>query len=65
MPALSHAQRIVMAIAEHSPQKLYDRNKGVLDMNQRQLHDYAATPEKTLPEHVKTTRAKLAKALVK
>lgn len=51
MPALSKAQQAVMAIAEHEPQKLYKRNKGVLSMNKSQLHDFASTSTKKLPEH--------------
>ena len=43
MPAVSKNQRIVMAIAEHAPQKLYKRNRGVLKMSMAQLHDFAAT----------------------
>lgn len=39
-----------MAIAEHHPEDLYQRNKGLLGMNHQQLHDFAATPEKNLPE---------------
>jgi hypothetical protein len=52
MPAVSKNQRIVVAIAEHSPKKLYKRNKGVLSMNHEQLHDFAATSEKGLPQKV-------------
>jgi hypothetical protein len=55
MPATSKAQRIVMAIAEHHPEKLYARNKGVAEMSHKQLHDFAATSEKHLPEHVHKT----------
>ena len=40
-----------MAIAEHHPDELYARNKGLLGMTHEQLHDFAATPEKGLPEH--------------
>lgn len=43
MPARSKAQRQMMAIAEHHPDKLYARNKGVLEMSHSQLHDFAAT----------------------
>lgn len=43
MPAVSKNQRIVMAIAEHAPQKLYKRNRGVLKMSMAQLHDFAST----------------------
>lgn len=34
---------MMMAIAEHHPDKLYKRNKGVLGMSHGQLHDFAAT----------------------
>lgn len=42
-----------MAIAEHEPGKLYKRNRGLLKMSHQQLHDFAATPRKRLPERVK------------
>ncbi len=38
-----------MAIAEHHPEKLYKRNRGLLKMGKQQLHDFASTPEKGLP----------------
>jgi hypothetical protein len=53
MPAKSVAQRKAIAIAEHAPNKLYDRNKGLLGMTQGQMHDFAATPEKGLPQKKK------------
>jgi hypothetical protein len=53
MPAVSRAQRIVMAIAEHNPSKLNKKNRGLLKMSHSQLHDFAATSTKGLPEHVK------------
>ncbi len=53
MPAESKAQRIAMAIAEHHPEDLYERNKGLKKMTHTQLHDFASTSEKGLPEHVK------------
>ena len=52
MPATSQAQQQVMAIAEHSPSKLYKRNKGLLKMSHGQLHDFASTKSKGLPPHV-------------
>ena len=53
MPAKSKRnQRIAMAIAEHHPEKLYARNKGLKSMAKRQLHDFASTPEKGLPKKV-------------
>jgi hypothetical protein len=57
MPAVSEAQRKAMAIAEHHPDKLYKKNKGLLKMSKKQLSDYASTPSKDLPEHVNAIRA--------
>ncbi len=42
--------RKASAIAEHHPEELYERNKGLLGMNKGQLHDFASTPETGLPE---------------
>ena len=50
MPAVSDAQRRLMAIAEHSPDKLYPRNRGLLSMSHEQLHDFASTRERGLPK---------------
>jgi hypothetical protein len=52
MPAESKAQQEVMAIAEHNPEKLHAKNKGLLKMSHSQLHDFAATKRKGLPEKV-------------
>jgi hypothetical protein len=41
MPSVSDKQRKMMAIAEHEPDKLYAKNKGVLKMSHQQLHDFA------------------------
>ena len=49
MPATSKAQQEAMAIAEHNPSKLYSRNRGLLKMSHKQLHDFAATKRKGLP----------------
>lgn len=51
MPATSRAQQQAMAIAEHEPDKLYAKNKGLLKMSHSQLHDFAATPRKGLPQY--------------
>ncbi len=51
MPAVSRAEQMATAIAEHEPQKLYSRNKGLLSMSRGQLHDFAATPRKGLPSY--------------
>lgn len=42
-----------MAIAEHHPDELYARNKGMAKMSHEQLHDFAATKTAHLPSHVK------------
>lgn len=58
MPATSIAQRQMMAIAEHHPEKLYVRNKSALSMTKSQLHDFAATKDKGLPKKKKKSRSK-------
>lgn len=62
MPALSKKQQEAMAIAEHSPSKLFKRNRSLLKMTHQQLHDFAATPRRGLPEQA-TRKSKWAKAL--
>lgn len=42
-----------MAIAEHAPQKLYAKNRGLLKMSKSQLHDFAATKRSSLPVRAK------------
>lgn len=51
MPAKSKAQQEAMAIAEHSPSKLNPANKGLLNMTNGQLHDFASTKRKGLPQY--------------
>lgn len=58
MPARSKAQRRAMAIAEHNPSELYDRNKGLAKMSKKQLQDFDRTKESGLPEHVKKKKKK-------
>jgi|SRR3990167_1916569 len=41
-PAHSEKQRKAMAIAEHHPEKLCKKNKGMLKMSKEQLHEYAS-----------------------
>jgi len=50
MPAETIAQRRATAIAEHHPEELYERNKGLLSMGKEQLSHYAGTSEKGLPK---------------
>ncbi len=47
--SVSIAQRKAVAIAEHHPEQLYERNKGLLGMTHAQMHEFASTPEKGLP----------------
>jgi hypothetical protein len=59
MPAVSRNQRIAMAIAEHHPEKLDKRNRGLLRMSKKQLHEFASTPEAGLPKRKGPDRGKL------
>ena len=58
MPAVSKAQQIAMAIAEHEPEKLYERNKGLKEMSHKQLHEFASTPRKHLPSYAMARKAR-------
>ena len=42
-----------MGLAEHHPDQVSAKNAGVLKMSQQQLHDFAATKQKGLPQKVK------------
>lgn len=57
MPAVSEAQRRMMAIAKHSPGKLYKRNRPALSMTEEQLNEFASTKEKGLPKKKKKKTA--------
>ena len=56
MPSVSQAQQKAMAIAEHNPKALYKSNRGLLKMSHQQLHDFAATSRKGLPNRVKKVK---------
>jgi len=58
MPSRSQVQQIAMAIAEHHPEKLYKKNRGLLKMSHQQLHDFASTPRKQLAHRIGKTRRK-------
>lgn len=58
MPAESKAQGIAMAIAEHHPEDLYERNKGLADMTHKQLHEFASTPRHNLPSYAHAHKAR-------
>ena len=50
MPSTSKAQQQATAIAEHAPEKLYKRNRGLLKMSSSQLRDFASTKTSNLPK---------------
>ena len=56
MPAASVAQRRLIAIAEHHPEKVHAKNKGILGMKKSDMHDFASTSEKGLPEKVRKVK---------
>ena len=58
MPAVSKTQRRAMAIAEHHPEELYARNRGMMGMSLSDLKHYAGTPEKGLPKRKKKVKKK-------
>jgi hypothetical protein len=58
MPAISKKQQIAMAIAEHHPEELNEKNKGLLDMSHKQLHEFASTPRKNLPTYAHARKAR-------
>jgi hypothetical protein len=43
MPAVSESQRRLFAVAEHHPDQLYAKNRGLAELPQKTLHDFAAT----------------------
>lgn len=50
MPAKSKAQQQFMAICEHDPAHAIGKCPS---MSKKQMHDFAATPSKNLPQKVK------------
>lgn len=44
MPAKSERQRKAAAIAKHHPEQLYARNKGMAQMTEKQLGEFARKP---------------------
>ena len=58
MPAVSKKQRQAMAIAEHHPEKLHKKNKGMKKMSKKQLREFATTKEKGLPKKAKKKKSK-------
>ena len=44
---------MAMSIAEYHPEKLYKKNKGLLEMSKMKLHEFTQTKRKGLPMKVK------------
>ncbi|HXE55054.1 MAG TPA: hypothetical protein VN541_18675 [Tepidisphaeraceae bacterium] len=63
MPAVSKAQQRVMAIAEHDPRALYRKDRSLLRLSHQQLHDFAATPSRALPERKSGSLRRVAQRL--
>lgn len=51
MPSKSIEQQRLMQIAEHHPEEVSKKNRGVLKMSHQQLHDFASGSEKRKPEY--------------
>lgn len=49
-------QRRLIAIAEHHPEEVSAKNKSVLSMKKKDMHDFASTPEKGLPTRAQEYR---------
>ena len=58
MPARSKAQQEVFAIAEHAPEKLHAKNRGLLKMSKEKLHEFAATKRTGLPARKESLKKK-------
>jgi len=58
MPATSKSQQKLFAIAEHDPGKLRKKNKSLAKLSKKTLHEFAATPSKSLPEHARSKRTR-------
>lgn len=58
MAAVSKSQRQLIALAEHHPEEVYPKNRGVLKMKKSEMHKFASTKEKNLPEKVKSKTKK-------
>lgn len=54
MPAVSKSQRRLMVIAEHHPEQVSEKNRGVLNMKKEELQKFSKTKEKGLPERKKS-----------
>ena len=58
MPAVSQVQATAARIAEHAPEKLYARNRGLLQMSLQDLHEFASTAHKGPPKRKKKKAAR-------
>lgn len=56
MPATSKAQRRFFGMLEHNPGMAKKRG---INMTHEQMHDFAATKEKGLPQYAKSKKRKM------
>lgn len=61
MPAVSKSQQRLFGMAEHNPGALYSSNASLGKLPKQTLHDFAATPTKSLP--VRVAKAKPLRAV--
>lgn len=59
MPADSEDQQQAAAIALHSPEKLYKRNRGLAKMSKEDLRKLAETKHKGLPKKKRKRKLKV------
>jgi hypothetical protein len=55
MPSVTEKQREAIAIAEHHPEQLYKKNRGILNMTHQQMHDFASTTGLTKDQRKSTS----------
>lgn len=53
MPSVSSSQQALFAIAEKEPEKLKPENRDLAKLPHKTLHEFASTPTKDLPKHVR------------
>lgn len=58
MPAANMKQQRLFAIAEHSPAKLFAKNKSVAKLPHKTLHEFAATKKVDLGKALVNRRMK-------
>lgn len=63
MPAVSTAQRNLMATALHNPGQVSARNRSVLNMSNRQLKEFVVGPRTAMPKRKMLSVSDLMKSM--